>query len=146
MPLQTTSSDLEILTKSFTYKTFGDGYEMQYGDLVIDNFSNSEAFWQKFITPLTNRIDAFISNSNDKIKQRQSASLDVRDLSAIHYSVFMNLTYAVECLTKKQISYFENFYAHLGSVCDLAEEFLTQLYFISLYCEGKETEILQRLS
>lgn len=146
MPLQTTSQSLLILTNTFTYKSIGDKYEIIYGDTVIDNFKNSEVFWQKFITPITKRVDTAIINPNDRIRPRQNISLDLQELSSIHYSVFLNLVYAGQCLATKHLSYFENFYAHLGSACDLAEEFLTQLYFISLACEEKETEILEKLS
>jgi len=44
------------------------------------------------------------------------------------------------------MSYFENFYAHLGSACDLAEEFFITLYFIALECDGKKTRILEKMS
>ena len=146
MPHQTTPQALLNLTNTFTYKTNGDKYEILYGDTVIDDFKNSEIFWQKFVTPITKRIDSSVLNLNDKIRPRQHISLDLQELSSIHYSVFMNLVYAGQCLISKQFSYFENFYAHLGSVCDLTEEFLTQLYFISLECEEKETVVLQKLS
>ncbi|THU39755.1 hypothetical protein FAM09_14790 [Niastella caeni] len=146
MPLQTTLQALSDLTKTFTYKTIGDKYETAYGDIVIDNFKNSELFWQRFVTPITKRIDSAVINPNDKIRPRQNISLDLQELSSIHYSVFLNLVYAGQCLTNKHFSYFENFYAHLGSACDLAEEFLTQLYFISLECEEKQTTVLEKLS
>jgi len=146
MTHQTTSQELLNLSKTFSYQNIGDGYEILFGDTVIDKFKNSEIFWQQFITPITKRIDLTVLDPNEKIKPRQNIGIDLQELSSFHYSVFLNLVYAGQCLEKKHFSYFENFYAHLGSVCDLAEEFLTQLYFMSLECEGKETVVLQKLS
>lgn len=146
MTLKITSNSLKELTESFSYRTIGDINEITYGHFVVDKFNNSELFWKNFITPITKRVDSLVLNPNEKIRPRQNISLDLHELSSFHYSVFLNLVYAELCLTKKHFSFFENFYAHLGSVCDLAEEFLTQLYFITLECEEKETTILQKLS
>ena len=146
MTLITDITSLKSLTSGFSFKSNGDYHEIDGGHLVTDFFSNSEIFWKSFITPMTKRIESSISNSNEQIRARSNISTDIIDLSIIHYSMFLNLVYASNCLTTKHLSYFENFYTHLGSVCDLAEEFLTSLYFVTLECEEKNTEILQRLS
>jgi len=146
MTIKIDINTLKSITNDFSYKSNGDNHEIQSGHLVVDLFPNSENFWKSFITPLTNRIDPNITYQNDKIQARLNITTDIVDLSIIHYSVFLNLVYASTCLTTKHLSYFENFYAHLGSVCDLAEEFVTSLYFVTLECEEKETEVLQRLS
>jgi hypothetical protein len=146
MTLKIDINSLNSITNDFSYKSNGDYHEIKSGHLVTDLFPNSENFWKSFITPLTNRIDPTVTNHNDKIRARLDISTDIVDLSIIHYSVFLNLVYASNCLTTKHLSYFENFYAHLGSVCDLVEEFATSLYFVTLECEEKETEVLQKLS
>lgn len=146
MTLHTDINTLRTLTDGFTYKADGDLHEIQSGHLITDLFPNSELFWKSFVTPITNRVDVAITNHNDKIRARPNISTDIVDLSIIHYSVFLNLVYASVSLTTKHLSYFENFYTHLGTVCDLAEELITQLYFVTLECEEKETEVLQRLS
>lgn len=146
MSYQISSKYLLDLSKTFTYKLSGDKYEVMYGDAVIDIFKSSETFWRKFITPLTMRILANQNDPNIRIRPRSNISLDLQELSSIHYSVFLNLAYAEQCLITKQASYFENFYTHLGSACDLAEEFLINIYFLILKCENKETEVLQKLS
>jgi hypothetical protein len=146
MTLKIDINSLKSITSDFSYKINGDYHEIQSGHLVTDLFPNSENFWKSFITPLTNRIDLNITNQNDKIRARLNISKDIVDLSIIHYSVFLNLVYAYTCLKTKHLSYFENFYAHLGSICDLAEEFTRSLYFVTLECEEKETKVLQRLS
>lgn len=146
MTLKIDINSLKSITNGFSYKSNGDYHEIQRGHLVTDLFPNSEIFWKSFITPMTNRVEPNITNHNYKIRARLNISTDIVDLSIIHYSVVLNLVYASTCLTTKHLSYFENFYAHLGSVCDLAEEFVTSLYFVTLECEEKETEVLQRLS
>lgn len=146
MILKTDINSLKSKTNEFSYKSNGDYYEIQSGHLVTDSFPNSEIFWKLFITPMTNRVEPNITNHNDKIRARLNITTDIVDISIIHYSVFLNLIYASTCLSTKHLSYFENFYAHLGSVCDLAEEFVTNLYFVTLECEEKETEVLQKLS
>lgn len=146
MKLQINQQDLKALTDGFSYKIDGDKHEIENGQLIVDLFPNSENFWKAFVTPITSRIDTSIIEHSNKIRARSDISTDIVDLSIIHYSVFLNLVYASKCLSTKQMSYFENFYTHLGSVCDLAEEFITQLYFVTLECEDKETEVLQRLA
>jgi hypothetical protein len=146
MTLKTDITSIKSITNGFSFKSNGDSLEIDYGHLVTDFFSNSEIFWQLFITPMTNRIETSIANHNVQIQARLNISTDIVDLSAIHYSVFLNLVYASKCLTTKHLSCFENFYTHLGSVCDLVEEFITRLYFVTLECEEKETEVLQKLS
>lgn len=144
MTIQLSTSDFKKGLEQFSYKNNGDNYEINYGNKVIDIFPNSELYWRLFVIPMTNRIDNTVLN--DKIGTRISVSIDMQELSRLNYSVFVNLVFAEQCISKKQISFFENFYAHLGTVCDLAEEFSTQLYLIKLQCVQKETEILQKLS
>jgi len=146
MTLKIKTNTLNSIISDFTYQKDGDHYEKKYGDMISSTFPNSESFWKSFITPMTNRVDYDIIRVEEKIRARKAISTDLIDISIIHYSVFLNLVYAENCLITKHLSYFENFYTHLGSICDLAEELITQIYFITLECESKETEILQRLS
>jgi hypothetical protein len=144
MTIRLLTSDFKEYLRQFNYKKNGDTYEINFGHTVVDVFSNSELYWQLFVIPMTNRIDNSIVI--DKIGARKSISIDIYELSRLNYSVFINLVFAKQCISNKQISFFENFYTHIGTVCDLAEEFVTQLYFIKLICEQRETEILQKLS
>jgi len=146
MTLKININSLNSITNEFSYRSNGDNNEIKYGHLVTDLFPNSENFWKSFVTPMTNRVDTTIRNQIDIIRARKEISTDIVDLSIIHYSVFLNIVYAHNCLNTKHLSYFENFYTHLGSVCDLVEEFITNLYFITLECEEKETDVLQNLS
>lgn len=144
MPIKLEATELENLIHNFRYSNFGDNNERTFGSAITERFPNSEFYWQRFVTPMTNRIDSTVTH--DKIGARKTVSIDIQELSRLNYSVFMNLVYANQCLHDKQLSYFENFYAHLGTVCDLSEEFITQLYIITLECEGLKTEVLQELS
>ena len=58
----------------------------------------------------------------------------------------MQLAYAGWHLRLPAVSSFANFYAHLGSVCDLAEDFLFHIYLLVLDCRDKQSPTLQGLS
>lgn len=145
-PFEIHPNKLIELTKKFCYKNNGDYFEREFNGMVLDLFANSELFWRDLVTPITKRLDDKYSNKPESLEPRKHVDSRIKDISALHYSVYLNLVYAAECFNKRHISFFENFYAHLGTVCDLAEEFITELYFVILECIEKETEILQRLS
>jgi len=129
--------------RTFSYKTRGDVNEIQYSERVIDKFPRAEQFWKYFITPTTNRIDNIGINP---IGFRSEIADALQDLASIHYSIYMKLVYASFCRESTCPSSFDSFYAHLGSTCDLAEDFLIQCYFITLNCEQRKTAVLQEMS
>jgi hypothetical protein len=136
----------EIVNQS-CYSNDGDGYEEKYQSYFTDSFLNSETFWKLFIVPYTLRIDESIPlNHHSKIKPRMNISKDLQEIGCFHYSVFLNVSWAHKVFESKHDSFFENFYTHLGSICDSTEEFLIKVYFLILDCTEGETEILQSLS
>ena len=135
-----------ILTaSSSTFQNDGDGNELQYGNLVVPHFPLCERMWANLVVPATNRI---LNNVNPQMRIRPRNNVDdvIQDIASTHYSMFLNLIYANHCLSGKHISFFENFYTHLGSAFDLAEEFIIQLYFLFLYIEDKKPKILTNLN
>lgn len=146
MTLTITSDKLIEKVKSFSFKNDGDFNEREYGSIIVDIFKNNELFWQYFVTPMTNRVDDNVVLQIDKTDPRKGIDNSIKDFVAIHYSAYLNLTYAADCLKFNRQSAFENFYTNLGSVCDLTEEFLTQVYFLKLECSGAKSETLQYLS
>jgi hypothetical protein len=54
----------------------------------------------------------------------------------------LQLCYAGWHLKLPAPSSFANFYTHLGSACDLAEDFLLSAYLLLLHCRGKQSPIL----
>lgn len=128
-----------------TFQKDGDANEIQYGSLVVPYFPLCERMWATLVVPATNRI---LNNINPQIRIRPRNNVDnrIQDIGSIHYSMFLNLIYANHCLSGKHISFFENFYAHLGSAFDLAEEFIIQLYFLFLHIEDKKPKILSKLN
>jgi hypothetical protein len=139
-------TQLEKLTSDYSFSKNGDKLERKYFRTVIDLFPNCELFWKKFITPLTNRIDVSIIDAKRIINERPSADKPFVDLAIVHYSIFLNLVYAKFCIKNrgKQLSYFENFYSHLGTVIDLADDFLFRLIKLIFLCEKKEIKDLER--
>ncbi len=144
MPLKTNSNDLRSAVSEFNFSNNGDWYELKFGHDIIRTFPSIERFWQQYITPITKRIDKSADGAD--IHQRDNIAADIRDLASTHYTIFLNLVYAKESLRVKQLSYFENFYTHLGSAIDLTESFLEKVFFISLYCKGDRPRILTKLS
>lgn len=135
----------DIVSNS-SYANEGDSYERRYSELFKDEFPNTEIFWKYFVVPSTNRIDKLITNPEERIRHREGISNDIKDLGALHYSMFMNLIYANHQLEHFELSSFENFYTHLGTTCDLAEEVLMGAYFLILECTNRSCQVLQELS
>ncbi|MBL7824486.1 MAG: hypothetical protein JNK69_13845 [Saprospiraceae bacterium] len=143
MTLQINKLDLEYKTSSFSFEINGDRNEIKYFQYSKEKFSNSEFFWKRFITPLTDRFPDYSG-----IDIRNNVDPRVKHLVSIHYSIFINLAYAHLCLDVKgrQDSYFENFYTHLCSVCDLTEEFLFQIYTIIYEIENNQAYQLKKMT
>ena len=139
---------LEEIINLSSYKTNGSGTEKNVGYLLADLFPNSEVFWKKFIIPFTNRIDDSITDEAKSIESRDGVSVELYDIGSFHYTVFHNFLYAYAALYHKQrqTSYFENFYTHLSTICDCAEEFLVLIHRLLLECNQSESNLLQELS
>jgi len=71
--------------------------------------------------------------------------IGIGKICSLQYSMLMNLIYAYDHLQNFRLSSFENFYSHLASACDLAEDFCWKSYLLILESRGKESEILQSL-
>jgi len=144
MPLNISLSKLKEVTNQFTYATSGDSFEIENAGIVIDKFINSEIFWKSFVTPLTKRFNnnAFLE---ENVSLRENTSPLLQELAAYHYSIFKNIVYAYDCLGEKQMAFFENFYTHLTTICDLTDDFLCHLYFIIQQCEGNVPTLFKKL-
>ena len=134
---------LEEIVSESSYKVNGSETEKNHGKILEALFPNSEIFWKKFIVPLTHRIDSSISDYHKSITPRNGVAENLREIGSFHYSILHNFIYAQASLHFKQPSYFENFYTHLGTICDCVEEFLIHVYYILLECENKKSQILQ---
>lgn len=140
----------ELLRKLLNQASFasnGDNYEQQFGAMVSESFPNCERFWRVFVIPLTQRIEGYPDQLATGIHFRQDVSPELQDISAAHYSAFMNLVYAHAhaYFQPKGLSWIADFYVHLASACDLAEAVLEKWYLLSLRCRGEETKVLQWL-
>jgi hypothetical protein len=143
--LQIPFETLKTATSRFTYALNGDEFETKHSKILTPLFTNSEVFWKLFITPLTKRIN---NNVNPKIsiRAREKTSITLQELAAYHYSIFLNIVYVNDCFEEKQMAFFENFYAHLSTICDLTEEFLLQVSFITEQCKGSIPTLLKELT
>lgn len=134
----------DIISKT-QFANDGDSYERLYWSFLKEGFPNCETFWRYFVVPFTNRIELEIKDPNKRIDPREGISEDIKDIASFHYSMFLNLIYSHDHLQNFRLSSFEDFYMHLGSACDLAEEFLLKTYLLILECTDQKSEILQEL-
>jgi hypothetical protein len=134
MALEMSKTELKEIVERFSYAKNGDNNERQYAHGINEEFPNSEKFWKLFIVPLTKRIES--TGDGEAIRVRPEVSDELQELASYHYSIFLNLIYAKDCLLKRQLGYFENFYTHLSSVFDLTEEFLNQAYSLANLSSG----------
>jgi hypothetical protein len=129
-----------------SYKTDGDSYEQQFGDLLSAQFPNCERYWKLFAIPLTKRMTGYPTALVKNIRFREEMSPDLEDIVTTHYSMFLNLIYAHIHLQLPTLSSLEDFYVHLASAYDLVDTFLEKNYSLLLKCRGDKTELLQTLA
>ena len=134
----------KIINKTF-FANYGDSHERQWWFHFKERFPNCEIFWRYFIVPHTNRILPEGEREEERIRPRDGVAEEIRVISNIHYTIFVNMIYSLDHLKNFQSSSFEDFYIHLSSAGDLAEEFLLKTYFLILECRGQKSEILQEL-
>ncbi len=134
-----------IISETHFYNE-GDRYEQEWWTFLKERFPNCECFWRRFIVPSTKRIEPQVQDSKDRIYARDNVSNDVKSISLCHYSMFMNFVNAYDNLQNFTSSSFEDFYVHLASACDLAEEFLLKVYLLILECQDQKSSILKNLS
>lgn len=134
----------DIISKTH-FANDGDIYERVYWTFFKERFPNCETFWRYFVVPFTKRIEIEIKDPNERIRPREGISEDIKDVASFHYSMFLNLIYSYDHLQNFRLSSFEDFYTHLGSACDLAEEFLLKTYLLILECRCQKSVILQHL-
>jgi len=140
--------ELGALLSNLNQRSFqnnGDPYEVQFGGEIISLFPNIEVFWRLFIIPQTNRIDPVLHLSKEESgRKRKLVDEDLYEVAIYHYSVFIKLVYALNKIEEDSVSNFEEFYAHLASCCDVAEEFMLLTYKILNLCSGAESKVLKK--
>jgi hypothetical protein len=124
-----------------SYQDSGDSNEKTHYHCLINEFPNSENFWKYFVVPLTERI-----NSNPTIRKRDGVTNDIYRIATLNYTIFLNFAYANTHTFFPVISSFENFYSHLGTICDLSEDLILNFYLLLIECNLKDSLILSKLS
>jgi hypothetical protein len=135
---------LKIVENS-TFVNDGDGYEKKYSYLFENLFPNNEKLWKYFVVPYTKRI--IIENKDDinRIIPRDNISEDIIYIGSLNYSIFLRLVYAHDHINNSNISSLEDFYYHLGTICDLAEDLLIKIYLLIINCKSMHSDVLQKL-
>jgi hypothetical protein len=95
--------------------------------ILNERFPNCERFWQQVFIPITKRIER-PSDASDRIARRESIAEELWGISYLNFSLFLQLAAAYDHLGMPVGSSFGDFYTHLGSACDLAEDFLLAVH------------------
>jgi hypothetical protein len=135
----------DIVSKTF-FSNDGDSKERIFWPFLNGTFPNCEIFWSSFVVPFTKRIQSEVQDPNERIRKRDGVSIDIERMGLLHYSMFLNLVYAHTHLREFRLSSFEDFYIHLASACDLAEDFLLKVYSLILDCSGAKSLILEEIN
>jgi hypothetical protein len=138
-------AELEEMISKSHFANEGDQFEQIWWIYFKERFPNHENFWRYFVVPLTKRIEP-VKDPNERIRFRDGIPDDLKDIASLNYSMFLNLVYSYDHLHNFRLSSFEDFYMHLGSACDLAEEVLLRIYLLILECSCKKSPILQELN
>jgi hypothetical protein len=144
-PLQKEATTLRNEVLKLHLAEDGDNNERLYWPIIKEQFPNYERFWRLLVNPLTCRIERELGDPA-RIQRRDGISEDVWIVSYLNYSLFLHLTAASDHLPGPLNSSFSDFYTHLGSACELAEDFLLQAYLVICECRGEIVPVLQELS
>jgi len=120
----------------------GDGNEPGYWPAMNEHFPNYERFWRDLVVPMTKQIEVAL-NSPNRHERRDCIADDAWRISYIHYTIFLHLAHAFDHLSLPLGSSFGDFYTHLGSACDLIEDFLVMVYLCVSECTGRPIPALQ---
>ncbi len=137
---------LNALLRQASFQFNGDSYERDFGRIVVQRFPNCELFWKLFVVPLTERISNYPNELTNQIRPRHGVAPQLEDIANTNYTIFLNLVYAHMHLQTDMLSSLEDFYAHLGSTCDLVETFLERWFFLLIKCRGDKCLTLQGLT
>ncbi len=144
MPFEIAAKKLEQTVSALHFANDGDPHEREYWPVLKERFPNCERFWQRLVVPMTTRIEHALGEPG-RDRRREDIAEDAWTVSYLNYSLFLHMTAAYDHLPVPFNSSFGDFYSHLGSACDLAEDFLMGVYFIVSECEGRKIEVLQTL-
>jgi hypothetical protein len=145
MTYEISLSSLRKIIRLARFASFGDDAERTYWPLFKERFPNCELFWQLYAVPTSKRLE-LKPGEPGFANRRDGISKDFWTIQLRHYSLFLQFIYASCHLKLTAPSSFADFYSHLGTACDLAEDILLSSYLMILDFKGMQSPILQRLS
>lgn len=145
MRLKISISELRATIEQTHFANQGDKCEQRYGPVFRERFPRVEEFWRWCVVPMTKRIEQAPGSQLD-VSRRDDVAADLWAISFRHYSAFLHFVYAYERLQKADEPWaLVEFYSHLGSVCDLAEDFLIGVHLMVLACRDQHSTLLSEL-
>jgi len=103
----------------YKLKTDGDIEEQQFSEQILDEFPNYEFFWDRFITPWTNR-DLLPRTHPMWLQFRNNVPQFIEELCMAHYSVFRDLTFFVKETRMYGNESLRTIYVHFGHAIEMA--------------------------
>ncbi|MHC9542470.1 MAG: hypothetical protein AB9903_23425 [Vulcanimicrobiota bacterium] len=90
----------------------------------------------------------------EKWINKKDCSLLLRDgvdeicetIGALHYTIFLNIIYANQCLEEKTLCFFEDFYVKLVTISDLVDDLLLRVYILIKECLDQKIHPLQEMT
>ena len=102
------SEDLTEGIMDYSLEKDGDKYEVRYWPILKNDFGNYEAFWAKFIVPMTMRTEGHgigLKNGIDPL---------LESIAMAHYSVFYHLGASVQLHKSLDLEFSEDVLFHLS--------------------------------
>ncbi len=135
-PLTVAGTQLREAIGNLHLSNDGDGNERSFWPAINDGFPNYERFWRQLVVPTTKRIEN-PSNAERRVERREGVADDLWLITYVNYSLFLNLVGAFEHLSQPLSLSVGNFYTHVASACDLAEDFLLRAHMCVSECRGQ---------
>jgi len=124
-------SDISRIKQSeFNLLNHGDRSEREFWPLLANHFPSYAILWQRFIVPLTSRIDPQAAGDGKKwIRIRADIPAAYQEVAMAHYSVFYFLGRAIKRITEEEsaLNHPEDVLFLLDSVGDNLKFFLLKI-------------------
>jgi hypothetical protein len=104
--------------EKFDLRAHGDGREREWWFLLEGSFPAYQAFWQRHVVLLTNRIDSSIQFGDERWSRlRADIPLGFEKMAMHHYSIFYFLARATERLRATDVAFYAEDVFYLLDTC-----------------------------
>lgn len=131
-------SDYEALER-YNLSQHGDHWEKKLWDVVKTEFPAYEAFWRRYVVPLTNRVTAIQRSAQEWINPRSEIEIgsDLDRMRIYHYSVFYYLARAKKRMGEDKTLFPEDVFALLQACVENVIRFFAIIDKIAVSFGGR---------